>query len=96
MKRVYTDYASMCLRFYFRHPDPVFRSRVQIENWRAAQAAVQDEEEHITELLAKLYQEANIADAIGQMSADGAVSANYLWKIVGDIEKRVAKERGLI
>lgn len=96
-KTFYSEYVSHCIRFYARHDAPTFRSKVDEENWRACDSAFRSFPEKDREMLIGIYRDRNtIPDNVYQAAKITGKDQNMIWKLISDLERKVAKRRGLL
>lgn len=97
MKTFYSEYVQHCMRFYARHPHPTFRSDADKQNWKACDSAVKHFNESEQEMIMTIYREGNtMPDNIYNLSVDLGVKQDIIWKLVNELERKVAKRRGLL
>ena len=87
-KSYLSDYIQHCMSFYIRYPDPIFNTKVDELNWNACNDALSSMSVHTKDLICELYKDAS-RDNVIRLAAD-------MWKLLRAIEKRIARERGLI
>lgn len=93
----YSEYVNHCLRFYARHENPKFRSDADKHNWKACDNALKSFSDNDREMLLYIYREGDtVPDNIYQLAKERNVSQDSLWKLVNEIERKVAKKRGLL
>lgn len=93
----YSEYVNHCLRFYARHDNPKFRTEADKRNWLACEDAIETFSDSDQELLLYIYREGDtIPDNIYQLSKSKDMSQDTIWKLVNELEKKVAKKRGLL
>lgn len=93
----YSEYVNHCLRFYARHENPKFRSDTDKHNWKACDNALKSFSDNDREMLLYIYREGDtVPDNIYQLAKERNVSQDSLWKLVNEIERKVAKKRGLL
>lgn len=93
----YTEYVNHCLRFYVRHPNPKFKSDVDKHNWAACDKAFNSFSDSDRELLTEVYREGDtVADNVYHLAKSRGVKQETVWKLVGELERKVAKRRGLL
>lgn len=93
-KFAYSDYVRHCLRFYVRHPHPTFVSDVDKLNWTAARDVVSELPEDQKTIVTELYM-AN-EPMVTMLSKKHKKSPNYIWKLINEVERKVAKRRDLL
>jgi uncharacterized membrane protein len=97
MKTFYSDYVNHCLRFYSRHSDPEFRSEADKSNWNACKEALEEFNDKDREILTTIFREGDtIPDNVYQMAKKLNTKQDGIWRLVSDLERKVAKKRGLI
>lgn len=97
MRAFYSEYVQHCMRFYARHPSPKFRSDADKQNWKACESALDSFTDKEKELLMIIYSEGDtIADNVYQLAKARNMKQDTIWKMVNELEKKVAKRRGLI
>ena len=85
------------MRFYARHPHPKFGSHVDKLNWTACDRAIKHFSDDEREILLTVYREADtIADNIFMVATKRRINQDSIWKLLGDLEHKVAKARDLI
>lgn len=93
----YSDYVNHCLRFYARHPNPKFKSDTDRSNWEACDSALKRFSESDRELLMEIFREGDtIPDNVFHMAKTQCVKQETIWKLVSELERKVAKRRGLL
>jgi len=96
-KPYYADFVRHCLRYYCQYHDPKFRSEADKKNWFACRNALNGFPDAQREQLKAIYAEGDIlADTICQMERKTGQKQDEIWKLVYDLEHKVAKRRGLI
>lgn len=97
MRTYYTDFVSHCMRFYARHRDPKFHSEADKKNWHACDSAIKSFSDKEIQMLIDVYSDGDtIPDNVYQTSKRYEVKQDAIWKLIGDLEHKVAKRRGLI
>lgn len=97
MRAFYSEYVNHCLRFYARHPRPIFHSDADKKNWFACDSAFKDFTPKERDRLLSIYREGDtIPDTVYQMSKSMGMKQDTLWKLINELERKVAKRRGLI
>lgn len=95
----YSEYVQHCMRFYARHTNKpnYFRSDSDKKNWLACENALKDFSEEDKEMLLTVYREGDtVPDNVYQLSKDKGIKQDTVWKLIGELERKVAKRRGLI
>ena len=97
MRAFYSDYVNHCLRIYARHPKPVFHSGADKNNWEACENALKSFTDSDRDMLLSIYTEGDtIPDNVYQMAKSKGVKQDTIWKLIGELERKVAKRRDLI
>lgn len=97
MRTFYSEYVQHCMRFYVRHPSPKFRSDADKQNWKACESALDGFTDKEQALLIAVYTENDtIPDNVYKVSTEYNVKQDTLWKLINELERRVAKRRNLI
>ena len=97
MKSFYSDYAEHCMRFYSRYPHPKFRNFVDKQNWNACDYAIKlfTNDEQI--ILMRVYSEGDtIPDNVYHIAKEKDMQQDRIWNLVNELERKVAKRRGLL
>lgn len=96
-KTFYSEYINHCLRFFARHPHPNFRNDADKENWKACEKALKSFSNTDREMLIQIYAGGDtISDNIYTMAKEKGINQDALWKLVKELERKVAKRRGLL
>lgn len=97
-KYFYSAYVEHCMRFYARFSKPNhFRSEADKKNWYACDYALKDFSEKDRERLIIIYSEGDtVADNVYNLAKKEKIDQNILWKLINDLERKIAKKRGLI
>lgn len=99
MKKYYTEYVYHCLRFYARYHDGAnnFRSDVDRKNWVACDKVLSRLRDEDKKMVVMVFQSRDsIADSVYETAKLYRIDQNHLWKILSEIESKIAKSRGLI
>ena len=94
-KSYLSDYIQHCMSFYIRYPDPIFNTKVDELNWNACNDALSSMSVYTKDLICELYKDAS-RDNVIRLAAENNMSESDMWKLLRAIEKRIARERGLI
>lgn len=95
----YSEYVQHCMRFYSRNTSKpnYFRSESDKKNWLACDNALKDFSDTDREMLLTIYREGDtIPDNVYQLSKSKGIKQDTVWKLIGEMERKVAKRRGLI
>lgn len=97
MRSYYAEYAQHCMRFYSRHPTPTFRSDVDQLNWNACASALSDFTLSEQRLLISLYaMTGTLPDNVLRVAETSESTVDSLWRMVNQLEQKVAQRRYLI
>jgi len=97
MKTFYSEYVQHCMRFYARHPRPKFRSDADKQNWNACDNALKGFTDKERDILMAVYREGDtIPDNVYKLSVDRNIKQDTIWKLINELERKVAKRRNLI
>lgn len=93
----YSEFVNHCLRFYARHPRPIFHSEADKKNWNACDSALKTFSDSDGDMLTAVYsKEDAIADNVYQIAKKNGIKQDTIWKLIGELERKVAKRRGLL
>lgn len=93
----YSEYVHHCLRFYARHPKPKFHSEADKKNWLACEDALKGFPDREREILLFVYREGDtIPDNVYEIAKQKSIKQDSVWKLVNELERKVAKRRGLL
>lgn len=97
MRTFYSEYVQHCMRFYARHPRPKFRSDADKQNWNACDNALKGFTDKERDILMTVYREGGtIPDNVYKLSVDRNIKQDTIWKLINELERKVAKRRNLI
>lgn len=97
MRTFYSEYVQHCMRFYARHPQPKFHSDADKQNWNACKNAMEGFTDSERDILMTVYREGDtIPDNVYKICVDRNLKQNTVWKLINELEHRVAKRRNLI
>lgn len=97
MRTFYSEYVQHCMRFYARHPSPKFHSDADKQNWKACDSALEGFTDKEKELLIAVYTDNDtIPDNVYKVSTENSMKQDTIWKLINELERRVAKRRNLI
>ena len=103
MKPYYSEYVAHCLRYYIKTLDdgkgghPVFKSDADKFNWSACHSVLKDYSEDDMELITYIYRPGDtLADKIYALAKAKGIPQDTIWNLINNVERRVAKRRGLI
>lgn len=103
LKPHYSEFVRHCLRFYIKTLDeghggqPIFRSDVERANWAACHIVLNCFSEKDLDMICHLYRPGDtIADKIYELSKSNRVSQDTIWSLINTVERKIAKQRGLV
>lgn len=103
MKPHYSDFVRHCLRYYVKTLDegkgglPVFRSDAERANWSACYNVLKNYSENDLDMICQIYRPGDTtADKIYVLSKNKYIAQDTIWALINTVERRVAKQRGLI
>lgn len=98
MNKFYTDYARHCLRFYTRNLNASrFKSEVDKRNWLACVSAFKAYSERDRNILVSVYSNFDtLADNVYEAAKKYNINQSLIWDMMKDIERKIAKKRGLL
>lgn len=97
MRTFYSEYVQHCMRFYTRHSNPKFKSDADKQNWKACDSALNGFSDNERDILLTIYREGDtIPDNIYNLCAERNIKQDIVWKLVNELERKVAKRRNLI
>lgn len=98
MSRVfYSEYVNHCLRFYARHEKPKFHSDADKNNWSACKNALDTFTDSERAMLLDIYRNGDtIPDNVYRISKEKGIKQDTIWKLINELERKVAKRRGLL
>ena len=101
MKRHYSD----CIRYFLSQyisrleagSATEFRNEAEKANWLACHEVLTTLDHHDLKLVCDIYRKGDtVADNIYHIAKARRASQGYYWKLVDDIEYKIAQKRGLI
>ncbi len=98
IKKFYSDYVRHALRFYARNlKDPIFRCIADRKNWYACDAVLNKHFPRYKDVLISVYESHDtIGDSVYETAKKYNIPQDNLWKMMGELEMFIAKERELI
>lgn len=95
----YTDYVRHALRFYSRNAVtiPAFKSEADKQNWWSCHKTLETFPKETKEILLAVYSgHDTLADEVYNASKKWKVEQNWIWDEMKDVERKLAKRRGLM
>ena len=103
MKPYYSEFVRHCLRYYIKTLDegkgghPVFKSEADRANWSACHSVLKDYSEKDMSIIAHIYRPGDtIADKIYMLAKNRCMDQDTIWSLITNVERKVAKRRGLL
>ena len=111
MKAFYSEYVRHCMKFYTRHPRPDFKNEIDRLNWQACDCALESYPAAQRRIFRAVYSSddtmpdnervtwalcAQLPDNVYQAAKELGVDQSAIWKLIKDLERRIAKRRMLI
>lgn len=101
-KTYFTDYVRHALRFYSRNNSaetehPVFKTEVDKKNWYACYNALKGYSDRDKKILMSVYMGYDtLADEVYNTANNFQIHQNQIWDMMKELERKVAKRRGLL
>jgi hypothetical protein len=98
-KPYYSEYVKHALRFYSRNctEKPVFKSDADKSNWLSCDSVFKCCSPRTKEILLSVYSGYDtLPDEVYNASKKYKVDQNLIWDAMKDLEKRIARKRGLL
>ena len=98
-KPYYSDYVKHALRFYSRNctEKPMFKSDADKSNWLACDSVFKKCSHLTKDILVSVYSgHDTLADEVYNASKKYKVDQNIIWDTMKDLEKAIARKRGLL
>lgn len=94
----YSEYIRHCLRFYTRNPQMVnFKSDADKLNWLACDSIVASCSDRDRDILIRVYGSFDtLADNVYETAKKYDINQNIIWDLMKEIERKIAKRRGLM
>lgn len=98
-KVYYSDYVKHALRFYSRNctEKPVFKSEADKSNWYACDSVLSHYPLDTRQILIEVYGGYDtLPDEVYKASKKIHIHQNWIWDLMKEVEKKIAKRRGLL
>lgn len=93
----YSDYVRHCMTFYARFEQPTFCTDIDKENWLACDNALKRFSIEDRKVLLEIYRDSStLSDSIYEACNTLGITKDRVWKLINDLERKVALERKLI
>lgn len=103
MRPHYADYVKHAMRYYAKNrlnassEQPRFKTEADKKNWESCKAAIGTFDAEARDILLSIYiEDDNLAECINRTAKRERISVDRIWNLVNELEKKVAKRRGLI
>lgn len=94
-KSYVSDYVEHCMKFYVRYRNPMFHSNVDELNWNTCDKALSKLPTKDRELAISIYSDTS-PENIKMLARQRGMEYAEMWRFIKQLEKHIAKERGLI
>ena len=97
-KPFYTDYVRHIMRFYARNLSlQFFKKDIDKHNWYVCHDVINTYSDRDKDILVYVYGSYDtFADNVYEMSKKHHVHQNYIWDMMKEFERKLAKQRSLI
>ena len=98
-KCFYSDYVRHSLRFYSRNTEKPskFKSDVDKANWLSCYGAIKNLSQKEQDILISVYSGFDtLPDEVYNASQKYKIDQNIIWDLMKDVERKIARNRGLI
>ena len=94
----YSEYVRHCMRFYSRNTaKPQFNTEVDKNNWYACHRAMERYDGRDRDILLRVYALYDtIADNVYEVAVAYGIDQNDIWDLIKELERSIAKKRGLL
>ena len=95
----YTEYVRHALRFYTRNCNerPAFKSEVDKSNWLSCDSVIKTYSDTPREILISVYSGFDtLPDEVYNASKKYNIGQTGIWDLMKDVERKIAKRRGLM
>lgn len=97
-KPFYSEYVRHCLRFYTRNLQlSRFKTEVDRNNWNACAAVVKEYCDRDRDIIALVYGNFDtLSDNVYETAKKYNINQGIIWDMMKDVERKIAKKRGLL
>lgn len=94
----YSEYVKHALRFYSRNQDkPIFKSEADKNNWMSCDSVLKGYPLDAREILLTVYSGYDtLPDEVYNASKKWKIDQNWIWDMMKELERKIAKRRGLL
>lgn len=101
VKRYYSEYIRHCLRFYVSTMNigktPRFRTDVDRNNWMACHSVVKNLDDTTRKIVCELYDRGDtLSYKVYNLAAETNTQQDDIWNLIANLERTIAKKRGLL
>lgn len=98
MTASYTYYAANAFRWYFRQEKPEkFHTSAIEANWKTCDLVAKECDPQMLDIIREVYTSADtMGDAVYDAAKKRGIHQDNIWTMLAIVEKRFARERGLI
>ena len=94
-KTYISDYVEHCMKYYVRYDNPIFCNEVDRINWNTCDKALAKLTSDKRELAIAIYKDVSSTN-IKSLAKQNNMTDGEMWRFVKQLERHIAKERGLI
>lgn len=98
-KPYYSEYVKHALRFYSRNyvEKPVFKSDADKNNWLSCDSVLKTYPLETRAMLIEIYGGYDtLPDEVYKASKKAHINQNWIWDLMKELERKIARRRGLI
>ena len=94
----YSEYVKHALRFYSRNQDkPIFKSEADKNNWMSCDSVFKCYPLDTRKILLTVYSGYDtLPDEVYKASKIWKIDQNWIWDMMKEVERKIAKRRGLL
>lgn len=95
----YSEYVKHALRFYSRNclAQPIFKSEADKLNWLSCYSVFKKRSNQEVAILVRVYSGYDtLPDEVYNASKEYKINQNFIWDLIKDVERAIARKRGLI
>lgn len=94
----YSEYVRHALRFYTRNlQQPRFKSEVDKNNWYACANALKGYSDRDRDIITSVYSGYDtLSDNVYEAAKLYEINQNIIWDMMKEVERKVARKRGLL
>ena len=94
----YSEYVRHALRFYTRNlSQPAFKTEVDKKNWVSCAIVLNDYSERDFDIIVAVYSGYDtLPDNVYETAKKHEINQNIIWDMLKELERKIARERGLV